>query len=187
MGQIETIGAGALGLTAALWGIVGVSALISWALIRLTPLGVAALGMPLGLWHWLVLLPWLGFMLYGEGYKGFQKGFAPRVAARARYLLHHATPVRALLAPLFLMGFFHATRRRQIVSIVVTAGIFALVLIVSQLPQPWRGIIDLGVVAGLGWGLVAIWLFAWQALTAATFAYSPETPDAPAGAGDRHE
>ena len=30
------------------------------------------------------------------------------------------------------------------------------VLVVRQLPQPWRGIVDGGVVVGLSWGTLAI-------------------------------
>jgi hypothetical protein len=35
-------------------------------------------------------------------------------------------------------------------------GVVALVLIVKSLPQPWRGIVDGGVVVGLAWGLVSL-------------------------------
>jgi len=56
-------------------------------------------------------------MLYSEGYKGFQKGYSPRVAARGHYLRDHSTLLRAILAPLFCMGFFHS-------SIVATLVIF---------------------------------------------------------------
>jgi hypothetical protein len=76
------------------------------------------------------------------------------------------------------MGFFHATRRRLITSFALTAGIVALVLAVRVLPQPWRGIVDTGVVVGLAWGLLSLIAFSAQALGAAKFAPSPEVPDA---------
>jgi hypothetical protein len=115
-------------------------------------------------------------MAYFEGYKAFQLGFSPRVAARARYLRDHPSLLHALLAPLFCMAYFHASRRRQITSISVTAGIIVLVILVRMLPQPWRGIIDGGVVVGLAWGLVTLALFGYQALTNSSFPYPPEVP-----------
>ena len=167
-----------LGRVGAWWGVVGVSLLIGWAVMRLTPIALEAWAMPWGWMEWAVAVPWLLFMLVGEGYRGFQKGFAPRVAARARYLREHPVLLHVLLAPAFCMGFFHATRKRMIVSWAVTTGIVLLILAVRLLPQPWRGIVDLGVVAGLTWGLVAIVLYAIHALTAHTFEHPPEVPEA---------
>ncbi len=116
-------------------------------------------------------------MAYAEGYRAFQQAFSPRVAARARYLRDHPNLMHSLLAPLFCMAYFHAQRRRQITSISVTAGIIILVILVRFLEQPWRGIIDGGVVVGLAWGLVSLVVFAYRALTAGTFPYSPEVPE----------
>jgi hypothetical protein len=45
---------------------------------------------------------------------------------------------------------------------------------VRLLPQPWRGIVDAGVVVGLTWGTISLVVFCIQALTAPTFAISPE-------------
>ena len=74
------------------------------------------------------------------------------------------------------MGYFHAPRRRKIVSLTLTAGIFILVLVVHRIPQPWRGIIDAGVVAGLAWGLFSLLWFAVAGLAGKYFPYSPEVP-----------
>ena len=60
----------------------------------------------------------------------------------------------------------------------VTLGIALLVTLIRQLDQPWRGIVDLGVVGGLAIGLVSIVYFAFQALTSESFDYSPEVPEA---------
>ena len=54
------------------------------------------------------------------------------------------------------MGLFHAPRRVLIVSRSMVVGIVLLVVTVRQLAQPWRGIIDAGVVVGLGLGLVSL-------------------------------
>ena len=37
--------------------------------------------------------------------------------------------------------------------------IIGFVLIARQLPQPWRGIVDAGVVVGLGLGIISILYF----------------------------
>jgi hypothetical protein len=75
------------------------------------------------------------------------------------------------------MGYFHAPRRRQITSISVTVGIIVLVILVRFMPQPWRGIVDAGVIVGLAWGLAALAIFSVQAFTSARFEYSPEVPE----------
>jgi hypothetical protein len=61
------------------------------------------------------------------------------------------------------MGYFHADRRTRIVAHALTFGIVVLVLLVRLLPQPWRGIIDTGVVVGLTWGLVSLAVFTIRA------------------------
>lgn len=165
------------GFVGALWGLAGVILFIGWAVVRLTPVAFEAWGMPWGVLEWLVAVVWLIFMLVGEGYRGFQRGFAPRVAARARYLRDHPRWLHVGLAPLFCMGFIYATRRRKIVSVAVTSGIVVLILLVRMLPQPWRGIVDLGVIAGLGWGMLAIIAFGGRALWAEHFDHPAETPD----------
>ena len=163
-------------LIAPLWGLAGVFFLLGFAVYRLTPKAVEAIGMGLSTWEWLVLVLWTLFMAIAEGYRGFQKRFSPRVAARARYLRDQPAPMRAILAPLFCMGYFHAKRRTQITSISLTAGIIAIIILVSFCSQPWRGIIDFGVVIGLTWGMVSLAVFAWKALGDTDFEYSPETP-----------
>jgi hypothetical protein len=116
-------------------------------------------------------------MAYAEGYRGFQKAFSPRVAARALYLKKNPCLLHVLLAPFFCMGFFHASRRRKITSFSVTSGIIVLILLVRLLPQPWRGIIDAGVVVGLAWGLISLIIFSYQAFTQKEFKYSPEVSE----------
>jgi hypothetical protein len=168
-----------LGCIGAVWGFCGVFAFVGYAVVRLSPYAVEAVCSDLAWYHWAFLVPWLVFMGVGEGYRGFQQAFSPRVVARALYLARHPKPVRVALAPVFCMGFFHATRRRRIVAFCLTGGIVMLVVIVSQLSQPWRGLIDAGVVLGLVWGLAAMLAFAFKALTG-PYTVPPETPDEPA-------
>lgn len=103
-------------------------------------------------------------MAYSEGYRGFQCSFSPRVAERAVLLRAEPTPVRVLLAPLYCAGFFASTRRVQITAFAVTVGVIALVQLVHYLNQPWRGILDAGVVVGLGWGTIATAALGFSAL-----------------------
>jgi hypothetical protein len=145
----------------AVWGVLGFAAIVFRAVWSLTPIALEPIraGTMTAL-QWALYVGWLGFMVYSEGYKGFQRKVAPRVAARAMYAATHPRPLLVILAPLFCMGLIHATRKRLIVSWCVFTGIVVLVILVRQLEQPWRGIVDGGVVAGLGWGLVALlWSF----------------------------
>lgn len=166
-----------MGTIGAIWGIVGVSLLIGSAVYRLTPLAVSAFSFAFTWYHWLFLGFIIFFMAYAEGYRGFQQRFSPRVAARARYLKKHPKTLHVLLGPFFCMGYFHATRRRKTTSISLTLGIIVLVLLIRLLPQPWRGIIDAGVVLGLIWGLVSLLVFTIFAFISEEFTYSPEVPE----------
>ncbi len=164
------------GLLAALWGAAGVALLLSSAIYRLGQRALEIQDYSLGFLEWGVLVVWSVFMMVSEGYRGFQKGFSPRVAARARWLARNPAPVRGLLAPAFCMGFFTATRRRMIASWAVTCGIVLLIVAVSFLEQPWRGIVDTGVVLGLLWGLVAMLIYLVKAFAQpAAFDHDPET------------
>lgn len=113
----------------------------------------------MSLLHWFALLFSVVYMAYAEGYKGFHRGFAPRVVQRATYLHNNPRPHHILLAPLFCMGFIYATRRRKLLSLGLTVMIICFVMIARLLPQPWRGIVDAGVVVGLAIGIASILYF----------------------------
>lgn len=139
-----------------IWGVGGVLTLLAFAVLRLGIVAIESFAYPLTAIHWALLLVWVPYMLWAEGYKGFYRGFAPRVVARAHYLAEHPRPLHVLLAPLFCMGYIHATRRRRLLSMGLTAMIIGFVLLVRLLPQPWRGLVDVGVVAGLVLGVGSI-------------------------------
>jgi len=153
--------AGSIG---AAWSIAGITLLIGSAIERLAPRVSDAFRAGLTPLMWTALVLWCIFMLVGEGYRGFQKQFAPRVAARTWHLAQQGRVADLLLAPLYSAGYYHASRRRIMTSWSVTAGIVLLIVIVSHVSQPWRGIIDTGVLLGLVYGLVWVYL-----LTAITF------------------
>lgn len=163
-----------MGVFGAIWGLGGVILLLIYTIYRLTPVAIEAFTDPFYWYHWTLLILNTGLMMLLEGYRGFQKGLSPRMAARAKYLARHPNILHVLLAPLFCMGYFHIVRRRQISTIVLTVVIIGFILLVRLLDQPWRGIVDVGVVAGLSWGLVSSAIFGMQAFTRKTFNHPPE-------------
>jgi len=165
-----------MGILGIIWAILGVSALLLNAIIRLAPRGVEALQMELGVFQWILLVGFALFMMVAEGYRGFQKSFSPRTAARVKYLKNNPTGLRVILAPFFAMGFFEATKKTKIVVWSIMTMVVLLITLVSQLPQPWRGIIDIGVVLGLSWGVISFWVLTFRALTSSQFAASPMLP-----------
>lgn len=147
------------GTLAALWGVIGAISILSYAVVRMVGPTREAINFHWNAAHYLVLILWSAFMAYSEGYRGFQRGYSPRVAARAVYLRHRCTPVRLALAPLFCMGFFHAPRKRRITVVVLVILIATIVVLFRFIPQPWRGILDFGVLIGLSWGISATLFF----------------------------
>ncbi|MEX2366323.1 MAG: hypothetical protein WD601_06925 [Pseudohongiellaceae bacterium] len=164
-----------------IWGITGVIVILLFAIYRISPMVAEMQIASFGFLHWAALLLFAVYMAYAEGYKGFHLGFAPRVVQRAAYLRQHSHPLLAILAPLFCMGYFHATRRRVITSFAVTLAIILLVVIVSQIPQPWRGIVDFGVVTGLLIGIGSILLFTIRIMG------NPDAINLSADLPDQHE
>lgn len=170
-----------VGLLAGVWGIGGVIGLLSFAIYRLTPLALEAAQGSLATSHKIAFVVSIVLFAYTEGYKAFQKAFSPRVVARALHLMTDPKPLHVLLAPPFCMGLIHATSRRLIASWSVTLGVVVLVLLVSSMSQPWRGIVDAGVIVALAWGIVAILGFAARGLSGGALPVSPDLPssDAP--------
>ncbi|MBO85226.1 MAG: hypothetical protein CL927_07695 [Deltaproteobacteria bacterium] len=165
-----------MGTLAAAWGVLGVLVLLGSAIFRLSPIAWSALSGPLQPVQYAFVVGWVLFMAYGEGYRGFQRAFSPRVVARAAWLRHHPTPMRLLLAPAFCMGFFHATRKRLLVSWIITVGVVVLIVGVKFIPDPWRGLVDAGVVVGLSWGLLAIVAWGLGHLVGRPLPTAPDVP-----------
>jgi hypothetical protein len=85
-----------------------------------------------------------------------------------------------LLAPLFCMGLFHATRRRLMVAWISVVLIVGVVIAVRTVPQPWRGIIDGGVVVALIWGIGSIAYYVARVLAGHEHDYPSDVPTTPA-------
>lgn len=171
-----------LGTIASIWGVIGAITLLSFAVSRMTGHTMEAFTYQLGIWHYLVLVAWTFFMGYSEGYRGFQKGYSPRVASRAIYLRDRCTWLRLFLAPFFCLGFLHATRRRQITVVVLLVLITLIVVLFRQIPQPWRGVLDFGVVVGLSWGILATIIYYVKFWIAGNSEFDPEVVEPTQGA-----
>ena len=165
-----------LGLVAVVWGFIGISLVFGGAIYRLGLISLDTFSYSLEWYHWAALVFSVIFMGFAEGYRGFQQAYSPRVAARLLFLKNNVTPVRLILAPLFCMGFFDIKKSRMIISYCLLVGIVILVQLVHLLEQPWRGIVDCGVVVGLTWGSISIVLFILKAFFTDRFEYSPEMP-----------
>lgn len=139
-----------------IWGVGGILLLLLFAIFRLGRVALELGQFGLTFWQWLFMLSWFVYMVWAEGYKGFHLAFAPRVVIRASYLANNPKPLHVLLAPLFCMGYIHATPKRRIMSIALSCMIVSFVLLARMLPQPWRGMVDVGVVAGLVFGVGSI-------------------------------
>ena len=162
---------------AAAWGVLGVILILSQACWRLGLESIHAFETEWTVIHWVVFALIVFFMGYSEGYKAFQKQFSPRVVSRARTLLDQCSTAQLIFAPLFCMGFFHATKKRKIITYCVTAGIVLLIIGVRLMPHPWRGMVDVGVVIGLSWGMLAIIAFTWIAFKNPSWNYPPDLPE----------
>jgi hypothetical protein len=147
------------------WGVAGVLLLFGRALWRLTPMAWQPIAdgslsaMQIGLYA-----AWVAFNAYSEGYRAFQKAFCPRVVARAYHLAQNPTLLSAVLAPAYCLSLFRANRRGLTVAWVMLGVIALLVALLRITPQPWRGIIDGGVVIALAWGSVVMLIMAFKAL-----------------------
>ncbi|MDG2090081.1 MAG: hypothetical protein P8J61_03085 [Gammaproteobacteria bacterium] len=149
------------------WGISGVLLILLFAIVRLSLRVLDMLNYSLNLWQWLSLILFALYMAYAEGYKGFHLNFAPRVIIRAKAFLEKNSLksfLYVILAPLLCMGYIYATKKRKLISFILTGAIITLVLLVRMLPQPWRGIVDAGVVLGLFLGVCSIVYFWVQSL-----------------------
>jgi hypothetical protein len=153
----QALGDAPLSRVALYWGVGGVALLLVQAVFRLTPIAVEPLRRGgLSTLEVATYLLWVVISLYSEGYRGFQRGFVPRVVGRAFHLARSPRPLHLALAPAFCMSLFHARPRRVVISWTIVLLIVAAVAFVRSLPYPWRGIVDGGVVAGLAYGLASL-------------------------------
>ncbi|MEM8954388.1 MAG: hypothetical protein AAGD22_09580 [Verrucomicrobiota bacterium] len=166
-----------VGLLGAIWGAAGMFWMLGYAVWGLAPIAWDAYSGGFTRVQWVACGLWVIFMAHAEGYKGFQKSFSPRTAARIHYLWTKPNVLHSILAPFFSMGYFHGTRRTKTVAWCLSLGVLGLVLLVGYLPQPWRGIVDVGVVVGLSWGMISLAIFLVRAFVRGEPDASPGVPE----------
>ena len=126
--------------------------------------------------QWTVSILWTLANCYLEGYRGFHRRFVPRVVARAHKLSREPSLTHPVLAPLFAMAFFLAARKARLSAWGVTIAVLLAIFVVRKVPQPWRGVIDMGVVAGLVVGAVSLIVSAFFAYRGTALLSDPELP-----------
>mgnify|MGYP001269411197 FL=1 len=160
----------------ATWGVVCVLALLGNALYRLTPLAIEPwVEGQMSLWQKAVFVVWAVINAYTEGYRGFHQRFSPRVVGRAFHLGENPRPLDVVFALPFVMSLYHAQKRQRMISWTFIVVLTLVILAVRALPQPWRGIIDGGVVVGLGLGALSVVYFYVRGLRGDP----PPAPDLP--------
>jgi hypothetical protein len=138
------------------WAIGGVAATLLEATARLGYTALRALGAGLTPLQWAAFITAAILLVYFEGHRALQRRFAPAVVTRGLQAGDALVGMATLLAPLYsisLVGDAPAQRGRTLGGI---ALIVVAVLLVRQLPQPWRGIVDGAVALALAWGLIAL-------------------------------
>jgi len=135
------------------WGALGLAAILFEAAARLGAHAMRAIGAGLTIAQWSVLAGGAVVMTYIEGYRVFHRREARGVVVRARWSARRLRGARAWAAPLYALGLMgrHRARARR-----VAAAIVAAIVVVRALPDPWRGIVDAGIVPALAWGGLAI-------------------------------
>ena len=160
------------------WAIFGVSFILAHAIWNLVPLAAEPfIRKDLNIFQWFFGGIWILFMGYTEGYRGFQKAFCPRVVSRAFTLTSASPKHHIILAPLYSMGYFYATRKRKTISWCITFAIVGIVLFVKLLEYPYRHIIDGGVVIGLSYGLGVLIIIFTRTLLGIPIKTDPDLPE----------
>lgn len=157
----------------AAWALAGVAAILGWAAFRLTSRGLPVVLEGLLPLQWVALAGSVAVFLYGEGVLALQRGWMPRVVARAEALGRARPRVLWLAAPLHAMGFVGVPIRVALRAWLGAGAIVVAVVLVRALPDPWRGIVDLAVATALAWGALVAAARALRFLTTTSLPSEP--------------
>lgn len=152
----------------AVWGMGGTIFFLLYACYRLWGYSWELTSEDLTVFEIYVLVLWVAYMVYTEGVKAFGQAFSPRVAARTQYLVKQGSALQLILAPFFVFGYFHTTKKRLIVTYSLTIGIIIFIIAIRFASHPWRGIIDAGALIGIAYGTGTVVYFAIKAWLAGT-------------------
>ena len=150
--------------------------MLLYAVYRLAQHTSTAFQSDLGLLEYAVLIINCGFMAYSEGYKGFHLSFAPRFAARVKYIQQQGSSLELLFSPFFCFGYFGTTRAKQVIAYALTLLLVLVIALMGYIPQPWRGIIDAGVVVGLSLGTASMVYWVFLELKQPAYIHDPQVP-----------
>ncbi|MGH7464372.1 MAG: hypothetical protein ACREK1_04295 [Longimicrobiales bacterium] len=148
------------------WAVAGVVTLFGEAAWRLALRGITTMRAGLTPFEWLALAALVAAFVYGEGVRALQRRWVPYVLARVERLRMEPVLRYRLAAPLYAMSLMGPPRGAARRAWAGVAAIVFAVLLVSRLPDPWRGIVDLAVAAALVWGAIALLHGATRALRA---------------------
>lgn len=162
------------------WGVLGVGLILLNAISRFGPVALEPLRRrDLTLAQGCAYAATVASLAYVKGHRALSKKFTPLVVARAFTLGPEGgccTALRAVLAPLYSIGLFHATAKRMAVGWGIMAAVACLVVGVKRLPYPWRSIVDAGVAVGLSLGVAALCVHYGRALAGHMPDADPQLP-----------
>ncbi len=142
--------------TAGWWAILGLGLSLLEAIVRLARRAADTLEQGLSAGQWLAFAALTLCFVYFEGYRAFQCRFVPRAVRRA-YELPRASRASRCLAPFYVAGLVGVDGWRALARAWLGVALIVLaVVVVQQLPAPWRGIVDGAVATALGWGLTTL-------------------------------
>ncbi len=140
------------------WALVGVVALLGNAVVRLGRRGLDTVREGLSAGEWTVLAAVFVLFVYVEGVRALQRKWVPFVVGRMEALGRRSPLLHRLLAPLHVMALVGGPRRTVLRAWAGVAAVIVAILVLRSVPDPWRGIVDVGVAAALGWGLLVLLL-----------------------------
>ena len=152
------------GIIGAFWGFIGISLILLHGMSCVVPYVFSMELSNMKWYHIISLFLSIITLGYAEGYKGFQLSFSPRAAKRVNLVSKNPNFKNVVFSPLFCMGFFGISKQRMIITYLLTLSIIFLIIIIEKMSDPWRGIIDAGVLVGLSWGLLSFWFFSFKSL-----------------------
>lgn len=139
-----------------LWALLGVSGLFAWAVVRLGSRGIDTVRGGLEPGEWVVGVLLVVGLAYGEGLEALDRRWVPKLVERVRRLRDDPRWLLWMLAPFYGLALIGGGRKELLRGWIGTSAVVTAVLIVRTFPEPWRGIVDLGVAAALAWGMMAI-------------------------------
>lgn len=157
----KSTGTTTVGRLMAVWGLVGFALIVLRGLWRLVPMAWDVPFEAFSVLHWIATAVSLVAFGFGEGVLAIQRGYLPRLRARAEQLLIEPSPLYGLLAPLYCMGLIGADWKTLARGWGMLAAIVLMILGMRFVPTPWREIVILGVVVALAWAILVTLREAW--------------------------